>query len=58
MKVLVVFNQPYEGSYSAAILEGIQTSLADCSHELDLIHLDRDDFDPVMHGTDLRAIAA
>ncbi|WP_339112298.1 hypothetical protein [Thioclava sp. GXIMD2076] len=57
MKVLVVLKQPYEGSYCAAILESIQTSLADYGHELDLIHLDRDDFDPVIHGKDLRVIA-
>lgn len=58
MKGLVVFNHPYEDSYCAAILESIGTGLAAGGHERDLIALDWDDFDPVMRGKDLRAIAA
>lgn len=55
MKTLIVFNHPYEGSYCNAILEAVQTGLRKGNHEIDVIHLDRDNFDPVMRGKDLLA---
>ncbi len=55
MKVLVVFNHPYEGSYCNAILDAITRGAERAGHELDLVHLDRDDFDPVMRAKDLAA---
>ena len=55
MKVLVVFNHPYEGSFCNAILESTTKGLAAAGHEVDLIHLDRDNFDPVMRAKDLKA---
>lgn len=57
MKVLVVFNHPYDQSYCAAILEAVRSGLAAGNHYLDLIHLDRDEFDPVMRSKDLKAFA-
>lgn len=57
MRVLVVFNHPYEGSFCSAILESAQKGLIAGGHEVDLIHLDRDGFDPVMRAKDLKAFA-
>lgn len=55
MRVLIVFNHPYEKSFCAAILASVQKGLTAGGHECDVIHLDRDDFDPVMKAKDLRA---
>ncbi len=55
MRVLIVFNHPYSGSFCNAILESVQKGLRKANHEIDLIHLDEDNFDPVMRGKDLQA---
>ena len=57
MKTLIVFNHPYEGSYCNAILEAVQSGLKKGNHEVDFIHLDKDNFDPVMRNKDLAAFA-
>lgn len=57
MHVLVVFNPPYERSYCSAILESIKEGITEGDHEFDLIHLDCDNFDPVMRSKDLQAFA-
>jgi putative NADPH-quinone reductase len=55
MKVVIVFNHPYEGSYCNAILQSVTKGLKEADHEVDLIHLDNDNFDPVMRAKDLAA---
>ena len=55
MKVLIVFNHPYEGSYCNAILQSVTAGLKKAEYEVDLIHLDRDGFNPVMTADDLNA---
>lgn len=55
MRVLVVFNHPYEKSYCNAILKAVTLGLEKAGHEMDLIHLDKDNFDPVMRAKDLKA---
>lgn len=55
MKTLIVFNHPYEGSFCNAILESVLAGLKKGGHETDVIHLDKDKFDPVMSKTDLAA---
>lgn len=55
MKVLIVFNHPYPKSYCNAILEAVNRGLHIANHEVDLIHLDNDEFDPVMRTKDLKA---
>lgn len=57
MRVLIVFNHPYDGSYCSALLTAALEALQAAGHEIDLIHLDRDGFDPVMRAKDLRAFA-
>ena len=55
MRVAIVFNHPYEGSYCNAILESVKQGLYRAGHEIDVIHLDQDKFNPVMTAEDLLA---
>ncbi|TGD59227.1 NAD(P)H-dependent oxidoreductase [Flavobacterium humi] len=55
MNILIVFNHPYEGSYCNSLLNAVQKGLQLASHTTDLIHLDREQFNPVMSAQDLRA---
>ncbi|GGH20938.1 NAD(P)H-dependent oxidoreductase [Paenibacillus segetis] len=55
MRVAIVYNHPYEGSYCHAILDSVKRGLYKAGHEFDLIHLDRDQFNPVMTAEDLLA---
>lgn len=57
MRVAIVFNHPYEKSYCNAILIAVINGLQKAGHEVDLMHLDRDEFDPVMRAKDLYAFA-
>jgi len=57
MKVVIVFNHPYEGSFCNAILNAVSAGLTKSKNEIDLIHLDNDKFDPVMRSKDLEAFA-
>lgn len=57
MRVAIVFNHPYKGSYCNAILNAVTKGLQNANHEIDLIHLDNDNFDPVMREKDLAAFA-
>jgi putative NADPH-quinone reductase len=57
MRVVIVFNHPYEGSYCNAVLQAATSGLQKAGHEVDLMHLDRDNFDPVMRSKDLSAFA-
>jgi NAD(P)H dehydrogenase (quinone) len=54
MKVAIVFNHPYEGSYCTALLKAVTTGLQKARHEIDLIHLDNEGFNPVMTAKDLK----
>lgn len=55
MRVVIVFNHPYEGSYCNAILNSVKRGLDKAGHEIDVIHLDHDQFNPVMTAEDLLA---
>lgn len=54
MKVLIVLNHPYDGSYSYAIADRIIKRLTLDEHEVDFLHLDKEDFNPIMNSSDLR----
>jgi len=54
MKTVIVFNHPYHGSYCNAILKAVTNGLQTTNHEVDLIHLDNDKFNPVMQAGDLK----
>ena len=55
MKIVIVFNHPYEKSYCNAILTSVSKGLKKVNHEIDLMHLDNDGFNPVMSKEDLLA---
>lgn len=55
MRVIIIFNHPYEGSYCNAILNAVTKGLQKARHEVDLIHLDKEGFNPVMTAADLKA---
>ncbi|WCE32180.1 NAD(P)H-dependent oxidoreductase [Vibrio sp. SCSIO 43137] len=55
MRVLVVFNHPYQGSFCNSILNSVMRGLDEGQHEMDVIHLDKEQFDPVMRSKDLQA---
>jgi len=55
MKTAIVFNHPYEGSFCNAILQSVTAGLHKARHEVDLMHLDNDGFNPVMTAADLKA---
>ncbi|MFC6101320.1 NAD(P)H-dependent oxidoreductase [Olivibacter domesticus] len=58
MRTVIVYNHPYEGSYCNAILGVVTNGLRKANHEIDLIHLDRDEFNPRMSAEDLKAFVA
>lgn len=58
MNVAIVFNHPWDGSYCAALLQSVTRGLTGAGHQVDLVHLDRDGFDPVMTAADLAAFRA
>lgn len=55
MRIVIVFNHPYDGSYCSAVLEAVTKGLQRANHEVDLMHLDNDGFNPRMSGADLKA---
>ena len=55
MRVVIVFNHPYDGSYCNAILNSVCTGLKKAQTEVDVIHLDKEEFNPVMTAQDLKA---
>lgn len=55
MRTVIVFNHPYEGSFGNAILNAATEGLQQANHEVDLMHLDNDGFNPVMSKEDLKA---
>lgn len=55
MRTLIVFNHPYEGSYCNALLQSVINGLKKAQHEVDVIYLDKEDFNPVMTAADLKA---
>lgn len=57
MKTVIIFNHPYRKSYCNAILQSVIKGASGAGHEVDLIHLDDDNFDPVMREKDLEAFA-
>lgn len=58
MSVIIVFNHPYKRSYCHAILDAVSRGLRYANHEVDLMHLDNDGFNPVMSEADLKAFVA
>lgn len=55
MKVVIIFNHPYDGSYCNAILNSVTLGLQKANHDVDIIHLDKEGFNPAMTAQDLKA---
>lgn len=55
MRTMIVFNHPYEGSFCNAILKDVKNSIAKSGYEIDVIHLDHDNFNLTMSADDLLA---
>jgi len=55
---MIVFNHPYEGSYCNALLQAVTKGLERAGYEVDLVHLDNDNFNPRMSQADLKAFIA
>ncbi len=55
MKIAVVYNHPYEGSYCNAILKAVLSGISKAGNEADVFNLDQDGFNPVMTAADLKA---
>lgn len=55
MRTLIVFNHPYEGSFCNALLQSVISGLKKNQNEVDVIYLDKEDFNPVMTAADLKA---
>lgn len=55
MRTTIVFNHPNENSYCNAILNAVTKGLQQANHEIDLMHLDNDGFNPTMSKSDLKA---
>lgn len=55
MRVVIIFNHPYTGSFCHAVLTAVMNGLQNAGCEVDLIHLDHEQFNPVMTAADLQA---
>jgi len=55
MRTAIVFNHPYERSFCTAILQSVVRGLEAAGHQTDVLHLDNEQFDPVMRAADLKA---
>lgn len=55
MNFLIVFNHPFEGSYCNAVLQAVKEGLEISKHSIDIIHLDNEQFNPVMSAEDLKS---
>jgi putative NADPH-quinone reductase len=57
MRALIIYDHPWEGSYVHAMCEAVQRGLLAAGHEIDLVDLHADGFDPVMRRADLAEYA-
>lgn len=55
MRVLLVVDHPYSGALTHALVASARKGLEAAGHEVDLVDLHADGFDPVMHSEDLAA---
>jgi NAD(P)H dehydrogenase (quinone) len=57
MHTMVILAHPYSKSYCHALYERVIQQLELVGHTVDRLHLDKEDFDPVMRGADLAVYA-
>lgn len=52
-KTLIVTCHPYDGSFCHALMESVSKGAVDAGNAVEVINLEADHFDPVMHSADL-----
>lgn len=52
-KTVIVTSHPYDGSFCHALMSAVRAGAQNAGQEVDLIDLEADGFDPVMHSKDL-----
>lgn len=57
MNTLVILAHPYAKSYCHALYQRVVLELENAGHVVDRLHLDAEDFDPIMRGPDLAVYA-
>ncbi|VEU80561.1 NAD(P)H-dependent oxidoreductase [Haploplasma axanthum] len=57
MKTLVVYAHPWDGSFNHFVLDKVSELLENQGKTVDVIDLNKDGFDPVMHPADLKVFA-
>lgn len=57
MKSLIIYAHPWDGSFNRHVLETVKTKLLNKGHEVDVIDLNEDNFNPVMKSDDLALFA-
>jgi putative NADPH-quinone reductase len=57
MQTLVILTHPYPKSYCHALYERVVLELEALGHTVDRLHLDLEEFDPIMRGHDLAVYA-
>ena len=57
MQTLVILAHPYAKSYCHALYHRVVQQLEQAGHTVDRLHLDSENFDPVMRGSDLAGYA-
>lgn len=53
MRTLIIFNHPNKNSYCGALRDAAVSGLIKANHEIDLLYLDEENFNPVMSLDDL-----
>jgi len=57
MHTLVILAHPYTKSYCHALFERVVLTLEQAGHSVDRLHLDQEEFDPIMRSSDLAGYA-
>lgn len=57
MRVMVIIDHPYTGSFNHALKDAVLRGLAAGGHAADLLDLHQENFDPVMHREELAGYA-
>jgi len=55
MNTLIILNHPYEKSYCAALAQAVIAGTEKSGRQADFLYLDKENFNPVMTGPELRA---
>ena len=53
MKSLIIYAHPWDGSFNHSVLERVKSHLENKGNQVDVIDLNKDNFDPVMRVADL-----